>query len=373
MGLLNKIKQNIEQRAKSVSTNLKNTQKTPNAAPKATAATTIQTPTSSMGINDSSYYQDDKNLSASEAIDYLDGSSLFHTNKYEEVTGNRKEILKGLDCVANGGRYKIDMDTDGDGEMENVSIAEAIASSFDSELDLYIQEQLTKVLGKYGHKIKSGFLSDAAVAELAEMGIQVNKINNRVYTFSLVDENGNVLEDENGNKGSIVFSDCLIPDGYAQGAEFNLSSILDVMGYDCISKADFIGKESEYYEVISQVESNLDNGLYKSGTQKVENIYGEVQTSWSPSSHGTSGSGQASGELNEQTQELAKQELQKIIEDKQKEIQKAYDEELKREKQAYMDEHDGLEASGRALSTLSNQARLAIINRYGSDAVQYLK
>ena len=369
MGIISKIVKNISKAQKKLysasKAQTKNTYKT------ASASKSYTPTTSSLSIHDNSYYQDDKNMSASEALDYLNSSELFHTNKYEEVTGNRNQILEGLNCVANGGRYKIDMDTDGDGELENVSIAEAVAASFDSELDLYIQEQLTKILGKYGHKIKTGFLCDEAVAELAEMGIQVNKINNRVYTFSLVDENGNVLEDENGNKGSIIFSDCLIPDGYAQGAEFNLSSLLDVMGYDCISKADFIGREDEYYEVISQVESNLKNGLYSAGEQKVEDIYGEVQTSWSPSSHGASSA--TSGELSNETQEAMEKELQEMEEDKQKEIQKVYEEKLKKEKEQYMEEHDGLEASGEALNSLTNQVRLEMVSRYGTDALHYLK
>ncbi len=369
MGIISKIVKNISKAQKKLysasKAQTKNTYKT------ASASKSYTPTTSSLSIHDNSYYQDDKNMSASEALDYLNSSELFHTNKYEEVTGNRNQILEGLNCVANGGRYKIDMDTDGDGELENVSIAEAVAASFDSELDLYIQEQLTKILGKYGHKIKTGFLCDEAVAELAEMGIQVNKINNRVYTFSLVDENGNVLEDENGNKGSIIFSDCLIPDGYAQGAEFNLSSLLDVMGYDCISKADFIGREDEYYEVISQVESNLNNGLYSAGEQKVEDIYGEVQTSWSPSSHGASSA--TSGELSNETQEAMEKELQEMEEDKQKEIQKVYEEKLKKEKEQYMEEHDGLEASGEALNSLTNQVRLEMVSRYGTDALHYLK
>ena len=372
MEILSKIKQNIE-KVKNITlptqkTNSKMTNSTYNVN---SPAITSQATKSTLSIYDDSYYQDDKNLTAAEALKYLDSSDLFHTNKYEEVTGNKGKIIYGIKKVVSGGRYDVNIDTNNDGKMENMCIADAIAASFDSELDLYIQEQIIQILGKYGHKISTGFLSNSAIAELAEKGIQVNKIDNRIYTFSLVDENGNVIEDENGNKGSIIFSDCLIPDGYAQGAEINLASILDVMGYDCISKADFIGREDEYYEVISQVESNLNNGLYSAGEQKVEDIYGDVQTSWSPSNSGTSNN--TNNELNGETQEAIEKELQEITENKQKEIQKTYEEELKKEKERYMEEHDGMEASGEALNILTNQVKLSIVNRYGSDAIQYLK
>ena len=113
----------------------------------------------------------------------------------------------------------------------------------------------------------------------------LNKIVEEIESLTLVEvselvkllEEGNVMVDENGNEGSILFGDWVIPDGYAQGAEQNLSSMLDLMGYDCISKADFIGNEDKYDQVLSIVEENIKNGAYSYSDKKVSDIYGEAK------------------------------------------------------------------------------------------------
>ena len=74
----------------------------------------------------------------------------------------------------------------------------------------------------------------------------------------MVDDLGNIIEDTMGNKASIIWGDWVIPDGFAQGAELNLSSMLDLMGYECISKADFIGHDAEYQQLLSTVESEMN-------------------------------------------------------------------------------------------------------------------
>jgi hypothetical protein len=66
-------------------------------------------------------------------------------------------------------------------------------------------------------------------------------------------DNAEILEDAAGKKGSIIFADCLTSDGTAQGAEMNLSSILDQMGYECVSKADFMGQEQQYYDLLENI------------------------------------------------------------------------------------------------------------------------
>lgn len=239
------------------------------------------------------YYQDSSNISARDAI-----SSMKHSSLYDESVGcyfdrmaNAAEGLKSND------KWRISMDTDGDGTTESVALADAIASSFDSELDLFIEEKVEAVIKKYGHCSKQ-YLSEAALKELASYGIRVDAVGdddnttNRAYAFSLVEvppehkddaynwmynteegKNAKVLEDKNGKKGSYIFADCLIPDGYAQGAELNLSSILDQMGYDCVSKADFIGRESDYTKLMSELETRLANGEYKGG-QSINDLYG---------------------------------------------------------------------------------------------------
>ncbi|MBQ8635120.1 hypothetical protein IJX73_01160 [bacterium] len=248
------------------------------------------------------FYNDSYNMGAQEAIWAATNASnsLFDRNSSEKMVQNGKIIngsqtINGLNCIANGGRYKVTMDTDGDGTMEEVSAAEAMAASFDSELDLYIESELNKIIQKYGHRgwtgsEKVGFLSEEAKAELLEKGIKVDMINNRTYTFSLVDENGNVMVDENGNEGSILFGDWVIPDGYAQGAEQNLSSMLDMMGYDCVSKADFInGNEDNYDKVLNIVQTNIENGAYSYSDKKVSDIYGEAKSF--ASGHGSGNGG----------------------------------------------------------------------------------
>ena len=239
------------------------------------------------------YYQDSTNISASEAISRMKQSSLYD----ESVGCYFDRMSRAAEGLKSNESWRISMDTDGDGQTESVALADAIASSFDSELDLFIEEKVEEVIKKYGHCSKQ-YLSEAALKELASYGIRVDavgdddKTTNRAYAFSLVEvpsehkddaynwmynteegKNAKVLEDANGKKGSYIFADCLIPDGYAQGAELNLSSILDQMGYDCVSKADFIGRESDYTKLMSELETRLSNGEYKGG-QSINDLYG---------------------------------------------------------------------------------------------------
>lgn len=73
----------------------------------------------------------------------------------------------------------------------------------------------------------------------------------------------------------MIFSDALIPDGVANGAEINLSSILDTLGgYECISKADFIGREDDYFELMDNLETMINNGEFQ-GTSTIADLYSE--------------------------------------------------------------------------------------------------
>ncbi len=247
-----------------------------------------------------------KKTDASSAISTLANSSIFEG---DNVNGYHDRMAKAVDCLTENEKWRVSVDTDGDGEYESLKLADAIADSFDSELDLYIQEQVNKIMDKYGTCSKS-YLGESAVRELALKGIRVvavgdgDSMTNRTYSFSLIDveddikklmqkenlteeektqiynavydDDAKVMQDANGKKGSYIFADCLIPDGFAQGAEINLSSILDQMGYDCISKADFVGHESEYWEVINAVENNIYEGVYDSEATLNE-IYGSVK------------------------------------------------------------------------------------------------
>lgn len=280
------------------------------------------------------FYQDDTNISAKQAIQNMANSSLYDKSvcDYFERMANAAEGLKSNES------WRISMDTDGDGQTESVALADAIASSFDSELDLFIEEKVEEVIKKYGSCSKS-YLSEAALKELASYGIRVDavgdddKTTNRAYAFSLVEippehkddaynwlynteegKNAKVLEDANGKKGSYIFADCLIPDGYAQGAELNLSSILDQMGYDCVSKADFIGKESEYSKLLSEVETRLQNGEYKGG-ETMSELYGNRKDILTAVKNLWGGSGSAPGVGNYGGSSSAEKALQERAEE----------------------------------------------------------
>ena len=244
-------------------------------------------------VRDSVFYDDDRNMSVKEIYSRFDNSSLFKGVSYSIDAGLLNSEIKSFQ---ENNSWKISMDTDGNGEYKDVGLLEAIANSFDSELDLYIQDKLEQVIAKYG-SCSTQYLSDKALAELKSYGIVVENVGttNRVYSFSLVDEDGNVLTDANGKKGSIIFGDCIVPDGYAQSAEVQLASILDCMGYDCISKADFIGREDEYWEVLAQVQENINNGLYE-GKGNTNSIYKNVSDIANALSYLWGGNGHFSGE-----------------------------------------------------------------------------
>ena len=311
------------------------------------------------------------------AYDSVAGSSLFEG---DGVNCYRDRMINAICNLQDNEKWVVSTDTDGDGVYEDQNLLDAIADSFDSELDLYIQETVREAMQKFGSCSKS-YVSDECLAWLAERGIQVDAIgaedgsfSNRVYTFSLVDENGNVLQDENGNKGSIIFGDCLIPDGYAQGAEFNLSSILDQMGYDCVSKADFIGNEEEYFEVINQVEANINNGLYESADGGIDVLYGNtkdvqlaVKQLWggNGSAPGTGGSNGADGDAEVDAEAKAAEEAKEAEEaeaakeaEENKEVEEYKETRLAELIEKYREENDGQEPTGLALTKIEEQVEL---------------
>lgn len=231
---------------------------------------------------------------------------------YERLFG--RNIVDGahrVSALIENDDWRVDMDVDGDGTIEDgVSIADAIALSCDSELDLYIQNELEKIIQKYGPECNFnmramfGDKNSPALVELAKLGIRADAVGddsawqNRTYAFSLVEpvlpegvksldelsdeevynavyhKDAKVLEDANGGKGSFIFSDCLIPDGTANGAEINLASILDTMGYECISKADFVENPDEYFELMDKIGSMVENGEFNSSST-IADIYSE--------------------------------------------------------------------------------------------------
>lgn len=246
---------------------------------------------------------------------------VYDLRKYDKLFN--RNVVDGYDRIdefLQNKEWLVTMDVDGDGQItgneENVQIADAIALSFDSELDLYIQEKLEEVINNAGEQnLRNlfGTKDSIGVKQLALLGIRIDAVGNasswqnRTYSFSLVelpddikakiaeagndedkinaiydevydavyDKDAKILTDKNGKKGSMIFSDCLIPDGVANGAEINLSSILDTLGgYECISKADFIGREDDYFELMDNLEMMINNGEFQ-GTSTIADLYSE--------------------------------------------------------------------------------------------------
>lgn len=240
--------------------------------------------------------------SVSDCINAMKKNELFGARIVDAASRIQKDLLENDE-------WKVDIDLDGDGVAEDgVNLAKAIASSCDSELDLYIQDALENVMKEHGVNLRDlfGTKNSVGIRELAKLGIKVDAVGddkdwqNRTYSFSLVaipddikaqgedavltamygdPENGiepmdlKILEDANGKKGSFIFADCLVPDGHAQGAEINLSSILDTMGYECLSKADFMDNPQEYYDLIADVQAGLEAGEYGASEHNINNLY----------------------------------------------------------------------------------------------------
>ena len=332
-----------------------------------------------------SKYKDNDNKSAREAFSDLTKAGILHEQYYDRMICATEKLVKNTD-------WMISM-ADENGNISDVALADAVANSFDSELDLYIQDIVSQVMAEYGTCSK-GYTSEKARAALAAKGIRIDSVGagdeengkntNRVYSFSLVElppnfdsmspaeqmefvysDDAKIVEDKAGNKGSYLFADALIPDGFAQNAEIEMSSILDSMGYDCISKADFIGSdgrfnESEYNAMLSEVGEMVNSGELK-GSDKISEIYGNtreicesIKRLWGGdgAAPGQFGIGGGSDGVTDAAKELAEE---KEMNDKYKEI-------LDAKKADYKEEH-GEEATGDALAKLEREAKTEAKNQ----------
>lgn len=253
--------------------------------------------------------------------------TLYYSTNYNEGFTHNGKIVNGS-CTEGGmkkailGGSEYITVTDKDGVTK--SGVEAMADSYDSVLDLLTQSQFQKVLAEYGAGTftnNNNFLAHADeirekygidIKEVSTQNLDgseaIDGISHRTFEISLVDENGKIIEDADGNKSTILFGDWVIPDGTAQGAEFDFISVIDECGFDCVSKADFIDNEAfasnpefqdengnydagkAYAYVISQLENDFNNmksggeGQYmKSGEQTInEATYvGSTFTWWS--------------------------------------------------------------------------------------------
>ena len=334
---------------------------------------------------------DSTEVDAATAINNMAKSSLFEG---ENVKCYYDRMVRAAEKLVNNEKWRISMDTDGDGTIESVALADAVAASFDSELDLYIQDIVSEIMDKYGTCSKS-YLGEKARKELAARGIRVDSvgdgteedgsITNRVYSFSLVElpenademtidelyaavysDDAKIVEDANGKKANYLFADCLIPDGCAQGAEVHLSSILDQMGYDCISKADFIGREDEYMALMGEIENYIQSGAAR-GTTTIDQLYGNTKEIGLSIKNLWGGSGSAPGQygiggtetLTESERLLAEKEEEQDISEYRKELlEKAIDE--------YKQENNGEEPDSIEMQNIENKVDMQVKSKFGN-------
>ncbi len=220
-------------------------------------------------------------------------NTLYYSDKYGQGFTHNGKVVNGS-CTEGGmkkailGGSKYITVTDSEGQKSGV---EAMADSYDSVLDLYTQSQFQKVLEEYGtgtfsnncqflkhtDEIRQKYGIDIKMVETknADGSKAVAGIQNRTFEISLVDEKGNIIEDENGNKSTILFGDWVIPDGCAQGAEFDFISVIDQAGFDCISKADFIDNEA----FASNPDFQDENGNYDPG-KAYAFVIGQIETEY---------------------------------------------------------------------------------------------
>ncbi len=181
--------------------------------------------------------------------------------------GDFKNVLSNVNAGLNSG-CMISV-TNAKGEEEQVELNQAIADSYDSVLDMVLKQKLEKVLGTGSWKIEN-LKTPQVQAKLKKAGIEFKVLDHRIYTFSLIDDEGNVIQDENGKLGQIIMTDKVLPDGYMQGVDKNWNAILDAVGYNCVSELDFTAEE---WNQIKQL-AELDNSqLGSSSGKKTTDIY----------------------------------------------------------------------------------------------------
>lgn len=133
---------------------------------------------------------------------------------------------------------------------------DTIAASYDSVLDLVLDEKFNNAIRDMGIS-RDDWNWDSIIKNYGarlekDYGIVINKTSDRNYWVSLVDENGNVIQDEQGHLAQVKKTDCMLPDGLAQDVEKFASAAIDAMGYDCVSILDFTPEE---YALIKEMAS----------------------------------------------------------------------------------------------------------------------
>jgi len=155
--------------------------------------------------------------------------------------------------------------------------ADEMAASYDSVLDLVLDEKLNVAMNEiFGEGSMPNWDSLYGCRDrlLKEYGISIVCLDpdnsHSTYVVSMVDENGNVIQDENGKLAQTIKNDLLMPDGLAQRNEIFNSAVLDMMGYDCVSAIDLTPEE---YEMIKEMAKMDSSDLGSSSGYKGSNGY----------------------------------------------------------------------------------------------------
>ena len=156
--------------------------------------------------------------------------------------------------------------------------ADEMAQSYDSVLDLVLDEKLNQAINDiFGEGTMPNWarLYNCKDRLFKEYGILIDCLTpdelHKTFSVSMVDENGNVIQDENGKLAQTIKNDCLMPDGLAQRNEIFNSSVLDMMGYDCYSALDLTAQE---YEMIKEMAKMDSSDLGSSSSYKGDNGHG---------------------------------------------------------------------------------------------------
>ncbi len=137
------------------------------------------------------------------------------------------------------------------------------AQSYDTVLDLVLDAKLSAAIadifnGDTDPNWERLCSSGNSGRLLKEYGIKITKCADRQYCVSLVDENGNVIQDADGHLAQVYKNDYLLPDGQAQQNEVQLGAALDAMGFDCWSVLDLSAEE---YEMVKELASMKNSEL----------------------------------------------------------------------------------------------------------------
>lgn len=175
--------------------------------------------------------------------------------------------------------YGVELDNQSAGNFQSMAVsmercigqeyAEEVAASYDSVLDLVLDLKFAKAMEDIFGSADAMVNWDSLMAPKTlqrlkdEYGISLTKTGN-YYSLALVDEDGNVIKDENGNLAQHLTTDRFIPDGLSQSNERWIGLFLDAMGYDCVSMLDYSPEE---WDLIEQA-ALLDNKYL--GSARVE-------------------------------------------------------------------------------------------------------